>query len=351
MVKRVLVTGATGLLGSHLTKALLERGDDVRVLLYDMHPQSVFAREKLDTRVTSIPGSLQDMKAVEVALAGGIDEVFHLGAQTLVQEGVQDPLLTLEANVRGTYNLLEACRTHASPPKRILCASSDKAYGSSDTLPYTESTPLRGMHPYDASKSCMDIICQMYAHTYGMPICVLRCGNIYGPGDMNWSRLIPGTVHNVLEGKAPELRSDGTFTRDYLFVSDVVDGYLMIADAMEKPEVRGQAFNLGPNEPLSVITVTNEILRLMKSDLKPTILGTAKNEIKDQYLSAEKAKRLTGWTPAHSLEQGLRKTIPWYAEMLGHPVPEGLRTREEFSSARPYTQSPDSPQRIPTSAL
>ncbi len=315
--RRVLVTGATGLLGSHLTKALLDRGDEVVALIQDMHPDSVFAQEQFDTKVIMMQGNLEDFATLERAIGiYGIDTVFHLGAQTLVTEGVRSPLSTFETNIRGTYNLLEACRLHGALVKRIVCASSDKAYGTSPKLPYTEDMPLRGQHPYDVSKSCMDLISQAYAHTYKMPICVLRCGNIYGPGDTNWSRLIPATIRSVVRGESPIIRSDGTYVRDYLFVEDIVDGYLRIADAMDKNDVRGQTFNLGPNAPINVMDVVTMILSLMDAKgVKCKILNEAKNEIHDQYLSGEKMKRTVQWEAKHTLQEGLKKTIPWYVEL------------------------------------
>jgi CDP-glucose 4,6-dehydratase len=316
--RRALVTGATGLLGSHLTKALLKRGTEVIALVHDIHPQSIFALENLGSRVKIVEGSLEDMAALERAIVQErADTVYHLGALTLVQDCLRSPLQAFETNIRGTYNLLEICRTNPSIVQRVLCASSDKAYGTSPTLPYTEEMPLHGMHPYDVSKSCMDLLSQTYAYTYGLPLCVVRCGNIYGPGDVNWSRLIPGTVRSMLQKKVPEIRSDGTYVRDYLYVEDIVDGYLRIADAMKRPDVRGQAFNLGPNAPLSVLDVVRAILVIMgEKALQPKILDTATHEIHDQYLSGEKAYRLLGWTARHSLEEGLRKTIPWYAEIF-----------------------------------
>lgn len=317
MMRKVLVTGATGLLGSHLTKELLKQNLEVFVLMKEIEPQSVFEEEEMKEKVTVIDGVLEDIDALERAIKDTkVDTVFHLAAQALVEEGVRDPLGTFESNIRGTYNLLEICR-NTKTVERILAASSDKAYGTSPTLPYTEDMPLRGEHPYDVSKSCMDLLCQAYVHTYDLPLCVLRCGNIYGPGDVHFSRLIPGTVRNILEGKKPEIRSDGTFVRDYLFVEDIVDGYLKVAEVMDRDDVRGQVFNLGPNKPLTVIEVVEMILAVMgKKDLGYTIQDRVKDEIHDQYLSGEKAHRLLGWKPKHSLEEGLQKTIPWYENLL-----------------------------------
>jgi len=317
MIKRVLVTGATGLLGSHLTKELLKRGIEVFVLVKEIDPQSIFEEQNMNKEVTIIDGILEDIGALERAIIDtNVDTVFHLAAQALVEEGVRDPLGTFEANIRGTYNLLEVCRQNPSV-QRIVAASSDKAYGTSPTLPYTEDMPLRGEHPYDVSKSCMDLLCQAYAHTYNLPLCVVRCGNIYGPGDVHFSRLIPGTIQSVVNGERPEIRSDGTFVRDYLYVEDVVNGYLRVAEAMDRTDVRGQVFNLGPNTPLTVIEVVEMILTVMgKKDLGFTIQNRVKDEIHDQYLSGVKAEKLLGWKPRHTLEEGLKKTIPWYEKLL-----------------------------------
>lgn len=317
MMKRVLVTGATGLLGSHLTKELLRRGVEVFALMKEVEPQSIFEEEGMKEKVTIIDGVLEDIDTLERAIKDTkVDTVFHLAAQALVEVGVKDPLGTFESNIRGTYNLLEVCR-NTKTVERIVAASSDKAYGTSPKLPYTEDMPLRGEHPYDVSKSCMDLLCQTYVHTYDLPLCVIRCGNIYGPGDVHFSRLIPGTIQNILQGEKPEIRSDGTFVRDYLFVEDVVDGYLKVANAMDQNDVRGQVFNLGPNKPYNVIEVVEMILTVMgKKDLGFVIQNRVKDEIHDQYLSGEKAGRLLGWQPKHSLEEGLKKTVPWYEALL-----------------------------------
>ena len=335
-MQRALVTGATGLLGSHLVKELLKRNVEVVALVQDTDPRSVFALESLEKKASIVNGCLENSSDMERAIGiEGVDTVFHLGAQALVEEGVRSPMLTFESNVRGTYVLLDTCHRHSKTVKRIICASSDKAYGSSPNLPYTEDMPLRGEHPYDVSKSCMDLICQSYVHTYELPLCILRCGNIYGSGDVHWSRLIPGTIRSVLRGQQPEIRSDGTFTRDYLFVEDVVEGYLKVADEMGRDEVRGQAFNLGPNEPTSVIDVVRTILPLMNANgLGERILNRASKEIRNQYLSSEKAEKLLKWTPRHSLKEGLKKTIPWYEELLKEEfLDSNIRNREKCAAS------------------
>lgn len=242
-----------------------------------------------------------------------IDTVFHLGAQTIVGTALRSPLSTFESNIRGSYNLLEACRRHSSLVKRIVVASSDKAYGSSDVLPYTEDMPLCGKHPYDVSKSCTDLLAFSYYHTYGSPLAVARCGNIFGGGDLNWSRIIPGTIRSFLLNQAPIIRSDGTFTRDYVFVDDVIDAYLMLAQNVHRENVQGQAFNFGPNAPSSVLEIVKLLQKLMnRPHLNPKVLNTAKAEIHDQSLSSQKARETFGWEPRFGLEKGLIETIRWY---------------------------------------
>src|SRR3989344_7370902 len=244
-MRRALVTGATGLLGSHLAKELVSRGIEVVALVKEREPHSIFESEHLEEKIDVIDGKLEDIAALEHAIVDTkVDTVFHLAAQALVEEGVKDPLGTFEANIRGTYNLLEVCRKNPGV-ERIVAASSDKAYGTSPTLPYTEDMPLRGEHPYDVSKSCMDLLCQAYVHTYNLPLCLIRCGNIYGPGDIHFSRLIPGTMRSILAGKKPEIRRDGTFVRDYLFVEVVVDVYLKAAGALGGEVVCGRGCNFG----------------------------------------------------------------------------------------------------------
>jgi CDP-glucose 4,6-dehydratase len=258
------------------------------------------------------------MDSIERAInENEIETVFHLGAQTIVGTALRNPLSTFEANIRGTYQLLEVCRRHQSLVKRIVVASSDKAYGTSPVLPYTEEMPLIGKHPYDVSKSCTDLLAMSYYHTYDLPIVIARCGNIYGGGDLNWSRIVPGTIRSFLGGISPEIRSDGTFSRDYIYVQDVVDAYLLLAQTVKREDVRGGAFNFGPGRPYTVLEIVQAIQILMnRTELKPTILGTAKAEIQHQSLSSKKAASVLGWKPQHSLEQGLVETIKWYENYL-----------------------------------
>jgi CDP-glucose 4,6-dehydratase len=304
--------------GSWLVKALLAKKAEVVALVRDHTPQSEFFRSGDFRQTVLVQGELEDYDSIERAInEHEIDTVFHLGAQTIVGTALRSPLSTFESNIRGTYNLLEACRRHSSLVKSIVVASSDKAYGSSEVLPYTENMPLAGKHPYDVSKSCTDLISSAYFHTYNLPLVVVRCGNIYGGGDLNWSRIVPGTIRSFFMGEAPMIRSNGKFTRDYVFVEDVVDSYLLMAENVGKSEVRGESFNFGPNHPYSVLDIVNTLQVLMdRPDLTPKILNIAAAEIKDQSLSSEKVKKILGWSPRFTLEEGLKKTIFWYRAYL-----------------------------------
>jgi CDP-glucose 4,6-dehydratase len=314
--KNVLVTGATGFLGYWLTKALVEEKANVVALVRDADPQSVLIRSGLIQKVRIVQGALENYASLDRSInEHEIDTVFHLGAQTIVGTALRNPLATFESNIRGTYNLLEACRQHKSLVERIVVASSDKAYGSSPVLPYTEDMPLRGKHPYDVSKSCTDLIADTYHHTYGLPVVVARCGNLYGGGDLNWSRLIPGTIKNFLSRQATVIRSDGRFTRDYLYVEDAVYAYMLLACNANKENVQGQAFNFGPNMPYFVLHIVDTLQRLMHcDDLVPQVLGAAKEEIRDQSLDSTKAKQILGWQPLFTLDDGLQRTIQWYSQ-------------------------------------
>lgn len=318
MNKNVLVTGATGFLGYWLTRALVQEKARVVTLVRDADPQSALFRSKLVKKTHVVQGALEDYSALERAInEHEIDTVFHLGAQTIVGTALRNPLPTFESNIRGTYHLLEACRVHKNLVKRIVVASSDKAYGSSLVLPYTEEMPLRGQHPYDVSKSCTDLLTHTYHHTYGLPTVIARCGNLYGGGDLNWSRLIPGTIRNFYSKIAPVIRSDGTFTRDYLYVEDAVYAYMLLAFNANKENVCGQAFNFGPNAPFSVLQIVNALQRLMGcTDLSPKILNEAKEEIRDQSLDSNKAKTILGWQPLFTLDEGLQRAIDWYTHYL-----------------------------------
>lgn len=313
-----LVTGGTGLLGGHLTRRLVELGADVTCLVRDWVPRCELVRSGLIDRVTVVRGGVTDQPLLERTLGESeIRTVFHLAAQTIVGVANRNPVSTFETNVRGTWTLLEACR-RSPAVQAIVVASSDKAYGASDHLPYDESTPLRGRHPYDASKSCADLIAQSFAATFGSPVGITRCGNLFGGGDLNWSRIIPGTIRSVLQGERPVIRSDGRFVRDYLHVADAASACLRLAEELSaRPEeLRGQAFNISNERPITVIDLVRRILSRMNSDLEPVILNQASHEIVAQFLNAAKARRLLAWQPAYSLDSGLDETIAWYREHL-----------------------------------
>ena len=316
---RVCITGATGIVGSWLVKRLLQEGAYVVTLIRDWDPQSELIRSGAIQHTSVIHGALESYATLERAInEHEIDTVFHLGAQTIVDTALRSPLPTFEANIRGTYNVLEACRVHSDLVKRVVVASSDKAYGEVEILPYTEDMPLNGRHPYDVSKSCADMIAMTYAHIYNLPITVARCGNIYGGGDLNWSRIVPGTIRSVLDDQRPVLRSDGRYIRDYLFVIDAVEAYLLLAEKTPEDCIRGEAFNFSPEKPMTVLEITLQIQQLMgRIDLEPVILNQARAEIKDQYLDASKAKRTLNWAPQYSQEEGLTETIKWYRDFLG----------------------------------
>ena len=315
----VFVTGATGIVGSWLCSELLDRGAHVVALVKDADPQSELIRSGNITRLTVVNGNLENYRTIERAInEHEIETVFHLGAQAIVGAALRSPLPTFETNIRGTYNLLEACRVHAGRVRSVVIASSDKAYGDHDTLPYTEESPLIGRHPYDVSKSCADLIAQAYHRTYDLPVGIARCGNIYGGGDLNWSRLVPETVRACLEGRSPVIRSDGSLVRDYIYVKDAVSGYIRLAEGLGHDEIKGQAFNFGNEAPVTVLELVSEIQDLMKSHhLKPVILKTAEAEIHSQYLSTAKARKMLNWKPGNDLRSGLVETIAWYRDFLG----------------------------------
>jgi len=317
----VLVTGCTGLLGAWLTQTLIEAKADVVGLIRDDVPQSQLARSGVIERIRVARGDVTDYVTMERVLNEyEIDTIFHLAAQTIVGIANRAPLSTFETNVRGTWVTLEAAR-RSPTVKRILVASSDKAYGTQPVLPYTEDMPLHGEHPYDVSKSAADLIAQTYAKTYDLPIAITRCANLFGGGDLNWNRLVPGTIRSALQGQAPVIRSDGTFVRDYLYVRDAVRAYMMLAQALDRPEIRGQAFNCSTDEPVSVLDMTRLILRLSPHPkLEPIVLDEVKNEIKDQYLNSAKLHEVLGWQPAWSREAAMVETMAWYAQYLGYKL-------------------------------
>lgn len=316
--KRVLVTGATGMVGSRLTRRLADEHAHVVALVRDADPQSELLRSGTIDRISVVSGALEDYRAVERAVnEHEVDTVFHLGAQTIVGTAHRAPVATFESNVQGTWNVLEVARTMAPLVRRVVVASSDKAYGEQESLPYREDMPLTGRHPYEVSKSCTDLLTQAYFHTYGLPVAIARCGNIYGPGDLNWSRIVPGTIRSLYRGEQPVLRSDGTFLRDYLFVDDVVDAYLLLATALDDESVRGEAFNFSDESPLSVTEIYDATCRAMGAGaVEPLVLDQAEGEIRDQYLSAEKARERLGWKAGFTLQEGLARTVAWYTALF-----------------------------------
>ncbi|MEI8230796.1 MAG: NAD-dependent epimerase/dehydratase family protein [Candidatus Peregrinibacteria bacterium] len=313
----VCVTGASGLVGTHLVAKLLDAGAQVVCPVRDWVPQSDVLHSPLNDRAIVVRGDVCDQAFLERVLGEyEIDTVIHLAAQTIVGIANRNPVSTFESNIRGTWTLLEACR-RSPAVKQIVVASSDKAYGDQEILPYTEETPLQGRHPYDVSKSCADLITTTYAETYGLSAVITRCGNFYGPGDANWNRIVPGTIRSVIRGVPPVIRSDGKNIRDYFYVEDGAAAYMLLAEKLaEQPELRGQSFNFSNEIQMTVVDLTMKILSLMESDLKPKILNEATNEIRHQYLSAAKARNVLGWKPLFDLDTGLQKTIDWYRQFF-----------------------------------
>jgi CDP-glucose 4,6-dehydratase len=316
--KHVLITGATGFVGTWLAEILTKSGAYVVVLIRDWDPRSDLIRSGIVKELHVVSGILEDYACLERALnEHEVDTVFHLGAQAIVGVANRSPLSTFEANIRGTYNLLEACRVHTKTVKRVIVASSDKAYGDSEVLPYVEAMAPQGRHPYDVSKSCADLLAQAYYHTYRLPVGIARCGNIYGGGDLNWSRIVPGTIRSLIERHPPIIRSDGHFVRDYVYVEDIARAYMDLAQALDREEVHGEAFNFSSEKPLSVLEIVAAIQELMgHRDLEPVILNEATAEIRDQYLSAARARDVLGWKARYTLEEGLAETIQWYRAFL-----------------------------------
>jgi CDP-glucose 4,6-dehydratase len=314
--RHVAVTGATGFLGSHVTALLVELGAEVAVLVRDALPPTPISAAWLD-EVAVVNGAAEDRTAVERLLADyDVETVLHLAAQSQVGVAARNPVGTFEANIAGTWSVLEAARR--SPlVTAVVTASSDKAYGAQPTLPYDESMPLLAVNPYDVSKACADLLSTSYHQTYGLPLCVTRCGNFFGPGDRNWQRLVPGTIRALLQGERPVIRSDGTMVRDYLYVVDGARAYLQLVEAMAAdPSVVGEAFNLSSETPLTVLELVAAIQRAAGTDLEPDVQGTAAHEIPEQVLSAAKARRLLRWEPTTSLDDALAQTVEWYRQHL-----------------------------------
>jgi len=313
------VTGGTGLVGSWLIQRLAESGADVVCLVRDWVPQSELVRAGYIEKIKVVRGDVRDRDVLERALGEyEIDTVIHLAAQTIVTIANRNPISTFETNIAGTWNLMEACR-RSPKVKQIVMASSDKAYGDQEILPYNEETPLQGQHPYDVSKSAADLIAHTYAKSYDLPVAITRCGNFYGGGDLNWNRIIPGTIRSILRGQRPVIRSDGEYIRDYFYVEDGAAAYMLLAEQLAaRSELKGEAFNFSNEIQVTVSQIVSEIIKLMESNLKPEILNETNNEIRHQYLSAEKARRMLNWKPLFNLKQGLALTIDWYRNFFAH---------------------------------
>ena len=313
----VFVTGGTGLVGVWLIRRLVEAGADVVCLVRDWVPQSELVQSRLIEKVKVARGDVRDQALIERVLGEfEVDTVIHLAAQTTVPVANRNPVSTFETNIAGTWSLLEACRRSALV-KQVVVASSDKAYGDQETLPYDENMPLQGLHPYDASKSAADLIAQTYAHSYNLPVVISRCGNFYGGGDLNWNRIVPGTIRSVLRGQRPVIRSDGKFVRDYFYVEDGAAAYMLLAEKLAGDRALiGHAFNFSNEIQVTVLDLVQKILNLMQTSLEPDVRNEAVNEIRHQYLSAEKARRLLNWSPIFTLEEGLTRTLEWYRNFL-----------------------------------
>ena len=311
------VTGATGFLGGWLVRLLLNLDADIVCLVRDWVPQSELMCTQLIEQVKVVRGDVCDQALLERILGEyEIDTVMHLAAQTIVSIANRNPVSTFETNIHGTWALLEACR-RSPTVKRIVLASSDKAYGDQKQLPYDEEMPLQGRHPYDVSKSCADLIAQAYATTYNLPVAITRCGNLYGGGDLNWNRIVPGTIRSVLRGQRPIIRSDGKYVRDYFYVEDGAAAYTLLAERLGESKLYGHAFNFSNEIQITVLELVERILALMESDLKPNVRNEATSEIRHQYLSATKARQALGWQPTFTLDEGLKRTIEWYSKFLG----------------------------------
>jgi len=312
--KNVLITGYEGFLGSHISSTLLNYGARIWGLDIKIHREQIILSNKELKRISIIKGSVENFSLVsKIIRENKIEYIFHLAAKALVNECLKKPIKCFSTNIKGTWNVLEAARNN-NTIKAIIIASSDKAYGSHKKLPYTEAAPLLGNHPYDVSKSCADLIAYTYFYSYGLPVAITRCGNIYGPGDFNFSRIVPDTIRCALSEKALLIRSDGKFTRDYVFVDDIINGYILLAEKLAPLKLGGEAFNFSSENPISVLELVGKIYRIVGKKPNYRILGTAKYEIKHQYLSAAKARKILGWKPRYILKEGLKRTIKWYRD-------------------------------------
>jgi len=317
-LKNILVTGGSGFLGSYIIEKLLQRGANIIAIVRDQLAKSRLFYEKLNENITIVNGDISNYRLVERTLNEyEIEVVFHLAAQTIVSIANRAPISTFESNIKGSWNIFEASR-NIETVERIIVASSDKAYGEKEKLPYNETDFLNAKHPYDLSKAITDLLAQGYYSTYNLPIGITRCGNLYGGGDLNFNRIVPQTIRSILYKQNPELRSDGTFLRDYFFVEDAADSYIMFAENLLEKNLQGEAFNFGTGSPVRVLEVVEKLLAISgNKTLKPIIKNTAKGEIKDQYLDCNKAFKTFDWKPAHTLEMGLRKSFEWYKSWFG----------------------------------
>lgn len=324
--RKTFVTGGTGLVGAWLVKALVQAGAEVVCLIRDWVPESELFQSPEFAKVTVVRGDVADQHALERMLGEfEIQTVFHLAAQTIVGIANRNPVSTFETNIQGTWALLEACRR--SPlVKQVVIASSDKAYGDQEKLPYDEETPLQGQHPYDVSKSCADLISKTYAVSYGLPVVITRCGNFYGGGDLNWNRIVPGTIRSLLRGERPVIRSDGQFVRDYFYVEDGAAAYMLLAEKLAAdPGLKGHALNFSNEIQVTVLDLVGRITEAMGSHLQPEVLNQASNEIRHQYLSARKARERLGWKPLFTMDEGLKRTIEWYQRFFSSKEQTDLR--------------------------
>jgi CDP-glucose 4,6-dehydratase len=319
--KTVFITGATGFLGSWLIKELIKNNANVVALVQKVSSEFLFYTDKLDKKCTVIFGSFLDFDLLQRTINEfNVNTVFHLGAQTIVGTANKSPLSTFETNIKGTWNILENCRL--SPwVKKIIIASSDRAYGEHKSFSYTEETPMQGRYPYDVSKSCVDLLSQSYYHTYNLPVCVTRCVNLFGEGDQHLNRIIPGTITSVLSGQQPVIRSNGLLTRDYMYIKDAVNAYLTLAENMDDKKIIGQCFNFSTGNPLSVLEIVEKILVLMKTNIKPIIENKASNEATERYISSKKAHSLLNWKTKYKIDEGLQKTIEWYKSFFSTKKP------------------------------
>jgi len=332
--RSVFVTGATGLVGGWLVKRLLAAEASVVCLVRDWVPQSELVRTGALDHVRVVRGDVCDQQVLERVLGEyEVETVLHLAAQAIVGIANANPLSTFDTNIAGTWRLLESCR-RSPRVKQIVLASSDKAYGDAPQLPYTEDTPLRGRHPYDVSKSCADLIAQSYFATYQLPVAITRCGNFFGGGDLNWNRIVPGTIRAILRGRPPVIRSDGQFVRDYLYVEDGAAAYMHLAEQLaQRPELAGHAFNFSHEDQLTVHDLVRRILAAMESNIQPRVMGEASHEIRWQHLSAAKARELLGWRPLFGLDEGLKRTISWYSNYLSNTAHDQAENCRSWSAA------------------